>query len=61
MFAEPVETQTAGTLPLYVAFWLRGPDIGAVFVFGKGTSPEMLARLAGKQDRRMAAGAAAGA
>ena len=48
------------SVPLYIAVWLRGRDIGGVIVFGKGTSPELLARLARKQYQRMAAAATAG-
>ena len=60
MFRGTVKTKTAGTVPLYVAFWLRGKDIGCVFVIGKSTSPLLLALLASKQDQRMAAAATAG-
>ena len=60
MWRGTEKMQDGRKVPLYMAAWLRGPDIGCVVLIGKGTSPELLARLAGERDRRMAAGAAAG-
>jgi hypothetical protein len=59
MFRGTDKTPHGSTVPLYIALWVRGRDIGCVLVLGKGTSPKLLVDLARKQDQRMAAAAAA--